>query len=386
MTDNVLTCPVCQASNPADHRCCKECGARLNSESQALAEQVLTILKRELRDQKVVELETSQAILERVSGWAKLLGFFVAIPLAILLATLTIWGVTKFTDFNAKVDQAQADVNKKLSAAGSKADQLATTSTQLETQYQQLRENAQRYEALGKEVQSLRTDVSKLQEKIGVTPGSAVTTQQRAAILNQLSRFQRYFQRLGYTAPAGELKVDVRDQSTMSAGTLAYFDPQTHTAVISKQVAGDISVVLREYTHSVLYSKVSNQPAPESNAPPYGAAYYAIESGLASYFPASFLGDPKNPVWDLSADRSWNPNSGYPENQAPAAAMFWAARSQVTDKDAFDRKLLQAWFDVAAKNMDAKFPAIFVDRLVALLGPVDGPKVKQVFASRGLPL
>jgi hypothetical protein len=250
MADGVLTCPVCEKDNAPDHRCCKECGARLNDESGSLAEQVLRIVKRELRDQKVVELETTQAILERISGWAKLFGFFVAIPLAILVATLAIWGVTKFTDFNSKIDQAQADVGKKLGAASGKADQLTNTSAQLEVQYQRLKEAATRYEALGQEVQSLRTDVSKLQERIGVTAGSAVTSQQRALILNELSRFQKYFQRMGYAPAAGMVKVDVRDRSKMTAGTLAYFELESRTAVISREVVDDISMILREYSHS----------------------------------------------------------------------------------------------------------------------------------------
>lgn len=379
-----MTCSVCGGTNPSDHRCCKECGARLDQAGDALAEQVLAILRRELRDQKVVELETSQAVLERVSAWAKLFGYFVAVPLALLIATLAIWGVSNFTDFKSKVDKAQEKIDqaqKKLNDADSQADKLKATGTQLEANYRQLQEDATRYQAVVQEVQSLRNDVSKLQERIGVTAGSAVSTQQRSLILNELSRFQKYFQRLGYAPAAGVVKVDVRDPSKMSAGTLAYFELETRTAVISKDVVDDISMILREYSHSVLYSKTPKQTGINETSP-----FVAIEWGLASYFPASFLGNAKVTQWNLDGDKSWKPDGKFWDNAEPAAAMIWAVRKQMTDKDGFDRKLLQAWFEVAPQYQDPKFTAIFTNRLVALVGAADGAQVKQIFASRGLPL
>jgi outer membrane murein-binding lipoprotein Lpp len=378
MTEKMLCCPACGEQNPADHRCCKECGARLDRTGEAMAEQVLTILKRELRDQKVVELEVSEAILERVSGWAKLFGFFVALPLALLLATLTIWGVSSFADFKLKMTEA----GQKLDQASTKAKELETSSAQLDLQYQRLKDQAVRYEALGQEVQSLRTDVSKLQEKVGVTAGSAVTAQQRSTILSQLTGFQRYCQRLGYTAPAGTLKVDVKEKSKMMANALAYFDTTTNTAVISKDAVDDIGIVLQQYSHIVLTSKNRNTSGATFTEP-----YFQIERGLSVYFPASFLENSKVAQRDLDGVDGWKTNAKYvDENEQSVAAMLWAARKQVTDKETFDRKLLQAWFDVTPQYRDPGFAAVFSARIISLLGPTDGSKVRGVFVSRGFPV
>ena len=50
------------------------------------------------QDAKVVELEVSQAVAERLMSWAKIFGALVAVPLTILAVVLAILGVSKWTD------------------------------------------------------------------------------------------------------------------------------------------------------------------------------------------------------------------------------------------------------------------------------------------------
>lgn len=93
------------------------------------------------KDQKLVDIETSQAVAERVHGWAKIFAFFVALPVAALLLLLTVAGIEKYSDFTKmvekastqakiKIDQTRSDVEQAQSRANeakSKADEAAKT-------------------------------------------------------------------------------------------------------------------------------------------------------------------------------------------------------------------------------------------------------------------
>lgn len=150
-------CPVCSGANlPGSHYCC-QCGAPFGPESAALAGQLRAVLKTEIKDQKVLEIETSQLIVSRISDWAKLFAFFTALPLAFLLGGLAIWGITKFTDINEKLTKAEAradalsaTINEKLGNARTRADALSATSSQLDEKYTKLEQDAARYQALGR--------------------------------------------------------------------------------------------------------------------------------------------------------------------------------------------------------------------------------------------
>jgi DALR domain len=67
------------------------CGSLLQQTALATAvlHEVAKALDARLKDQKIVDVETTQAIVARLSEWAKLFGFFVGIPLA-FLRTLTL--------------------------------------------------------------------------------------------------------------------------------------------------------------------------------------------------------------------------------------------------------------------------------------------------------
>ena len=77
-----MDCPRCHAINPDGKNYCADCGAPLSSAPSASAAQLRAEIRAEFaehfKDQKVFEIETTQAIVSRISEWAKLLGFFAA--------------------------------------------------------------------------------------------------------------------------------------------------------------------------------------------------------------------------------------------------------------------------------------------------------------------
>src|SRR5215469_9852350 len=110
-----VECINCKAQNPTGKNFCGDCGTPLGSASSApyeslLRRQIQEILKEQLKDQKVIEIETSIAIASRVSEWAKLFGIYAGIPLAILILTLAFLGIKSFTDLSASIENRRKDI------------------------------------------------------------------------------------------------------------------------------------------------------------------------------------------------------------------------------------------------------------------------------------
>jgi hypothetical protein len=67
------------------------------------------------KESKLVDIETTEAILNRLQTWAKLFGFFVAIPLILITVWLGLLGYKSYTDVKASIAKAQADIDQKIS-------------------------------------------------------------------------------------------------------------------------------------------------------------------------------------------------------------------------------------------------------------------------------
>jgi hypothetical protein len=93
--------------------------------NEAIRQEVGRALDARLRDQKTVEIEIAQAIIVRLSGWARLFGFFVGIPIALLLAALGIFGVKTYSDFSARVNQAKEEALRPLDSTKAEAARIA---------------------------------------------------------------------------------------------------------------------------------------------------------------------------------------------------------------------------------------------------------------------
>lgn len=66
--------------------------------------------------------------------WGKLFGFFVGIPIALVLAAVTVMGIKNYEDFNTKIQQASL----KIDSTHARLDKLEGDSDQLSSEYQKL--------------------------------------------------------------------------------------------------------------------------------------------------------------------------------------------------------------------------------------------------------
>src|SRR5438067_1588980 len=105
-----MRCPVCASENPDANRFCGVCGKPLHDPSvlsDDLRAYVDSAVAAKIKDAKVLEIETTQAIVSRLTEWAKLFGYFLAIPLTLLLATLPALGIHRYSDFNTQIAEAR---------------------------------------------------------------------------------------------------------------------------------------------------------------------------------------------------------------------------------------------------------------------------------------
>jgi phage shock protein A len=158
-------------------RCkCGECAAPLEPLSQALREvfssklreQVQSIFKEEYKDQKVLEVETTQAIAARLAGWAKLLGFFIGIPIAAFLVVLGLIGIRTYSDLSAEIKKAHleasakiTDVSNRIAEEQKSAGNLESQEATLSKEFLDLETSLGNLKALSAQVETLKNDYQK---------------------------------------------------------------------------------------------------------------------------------------------------------------------------------------------------------------------------------
>lgn len=124
-----MQCLRCNALNPEGQRYCGTCGASLDprlgplkeSLDALLREQIAAAIQEQFKNQKVVENELTETIIQRLSDWAK---FYVGIPLAILVVALGFFGYEKLSDLDKLVEGAKQKIKPELDEVKTRADDL----------------------------------------------------------------------------------------------------------------------------------------------------------------------------------------------------------------------------------------------------------------------
>ena len=115
-----MECFNCKANNPEGKRYCGDCGNFLDPNISPiksyldvnLRSLVEAILADKLKDQRVVETEIAEAVVTKMSNWAKLLGFFVGIPLGLIVFLLGFLGIKSYVDLNKLVSAAREESSR----------------------------------------------------------------------------------------------------------------------------------------------------------------------------------------------------------------------------------------------------------------------------------
>jgi hypothetical protein len=381
-----IECVRCKTTNADDAKYCTECGNSLAPQIGALNElldstlrsRVQEIFQQHYKDQKVVEIETTQAIASRFLDWSKLFAYFVGIPIALLLFFFGLLGFKTYSDLSGKIEEAKTKVETAQQAAA----QLKAEGDSLASEYQKLRTQFSDTAALGEQVKSLSAKVDVIGEKLGFTPTSKISPEAKGRIEATFAKFQNYIKGLGHQGTGEPISIDVREK--MDQAMISYYIPDKRMMVIDSKYISEEAIVYREYMHLVLYP---------NGIPKEDPLHYAIESGLAWYFPCSFIGDPKPArtvtSWDLTKKRRFAEmrsefGSALVDGTEIWGSAFWELR-QILGQSAADKLLFDAWFAFGADEVRNDGGASFVRKLFSLDKPHEA-QIRAVFVQRGLSL
>jgi hypothetical protein len=396
-----------QNAAPAPPRTPSSATAAVDPTAAEIRKAVDEAIRERLKDSKVVEIETSQAIAARLSEWAKLFGFFIGIPLALFATWLGILGFKSYKDFKAVVDNASEDVTRTLDAARKNADGLAEIANRtagevremranLQEQALKLRTELQEVGALVPQVQALSRRVATIENVVKFKGAGAIAPELKQHLSQTLKEYYDYLKNVGLTLKLRPPTV-VIDGKKLNA----YYVPGKNQIVAHPELIEHPDVALREFTHHVLGETKATFEGSKDHT--------GLESGLADYFPASFTGDPNfgKDIWPIFerhhpdfkvpsrnlrnrhklSEIVFDPNSQHANGTVWGGA-WWELR-ETLGREALDRLLIAAWqsFQFADSAKDIKvFPLEIIAQDSAINDGKHAHGIRQVFQKRGLSL
>jgi hypothetical protein len=190
-----MACSRCGVGNPDGKKYCGDCGAPLDPDfgpvreylDSRLPDEVRAAIKEQLKDQKVLEIETSWAIASRVTDWMKVLAFVLAFPLAILGA----FGVKSYFDVMVVMrdsQQAAEAMKKQIEQSKATADetqkQIDTSKATADTVQQDVSGLQAKARVVFDDLEGRRSEVESLRGTIATMVAQA---QQRSADLESVT-------------------------------------------------------------------------------------------------------------------------------------------------------------------------------------------------------
>jgi hypothetical protein len=397
-----IECPTCKTANPDANRYCGNCGSLLPSGSGLpetdIRQHIKSVLREELKDQRVVEVEVTEAIVTRLSTWSRLLAYFVGIPFALLIFALGFLGYKSFSDFSKLVKDAESKIKPTLEQAKTDAEEIKRQSENLRSVYAKLDSDATRYRQLDRQVVDLTSKVNQIAERIDFRPSTDLSEELKTKLTSTLMSYQRYMKNLGFQSRTGSVGVAIKRRSEMTEAGASYYDPKLNVIVVESSYANDPDHVLLEYTRRALFLAAGEQSAIFS-VPANVAIYY----GLASYFPCSFKDDPiigrtsaaahqDFKSWDIHNKRKLaeiQNTSRSPEVDGREiwGAVFWDVR-QLLGQDTADKLIFSAW--ITLQSFDHNVTSTFAKKIIEKVRSLEAGKrvseVQLIFAEHGIPL
>jgi hypothetical protein len=160
-----MNCPHCNSPSADDKKYCAECGTPLDQQTKHLETfvkaQIEDAIQQRFKDQKLVDIETSQAVAERLHGWAKLFAFFVGLPVALLLIVLSVGGVEKYSDFKKMVGSIEEQLKPQIEQAKSDAEQAQKTAKEAKGEAEDSKKTIEGATAEAKKQLGSATDLAK---------------------------------------------------------------------------------------------------------------------------------------------------------------------------------------------------------------------------------
>lgn len=382
-------------------------GADVSSRSEHNLEALVaqTVAGR-LKDAKVIEIETTQAIAERLMSWAKTAAFVTAVPLALLVAALVVSGVSTWADFKAKIDKGKSEVDEQLATVNKSLEESKGTALRVNAEATDLEKRFGDVSAIISSVDLLSKKVEHL-EQIKFSDSKGVSAKTRATVEEQLTSYRAYLQSIGYNPPSTDLNVVVNAEATGNA----YYDGKD--LVVGPDLVNMPDVYYHEYTLRVIEQiKPKSWNAASRKVP-------AIFYGFADYLTCSYQGSPLFGVAFAKEGhgsegqrkqgylrnlentlRFANDSTGEKEQEPHEAGEVWGGvfweirrilgcRDDAVKCEVADRILLSSWTAVSLTpetTVDARLAAAIIGEIRRKGTADQATKAQIAFTQRGLVL
>ncbi|HVQ69869.1 MAG TPA: hypothetical protein VMT08_20450 [Bradyrhizobium sp.] len=369
---------------------------------------ITRIVSARLKDSKVVEVETAQAIADRLFNWSKSFALAVGVPLTLGTFLLGVFGYQKYSDFTSTVSSAQKTALDQINKAAAKTgEEFEGRATKLRTGYEKLESQLRETETLPAKVQDLSNRLRHLEE-IEIGGPTKISDLEKSALLANLEKYRDYMRQIGYQIPATKLNIKFDRQVSNNA----YYSPTENSIVMDPRLVGDPQTMYHAYTNHVLAQvnpKIWDTPTSTGTA---------LHAALSDYLPCSFQGVSKlgakfveilakdlpsdtvksGYLRDLQSTSKIDPGVTEPHKAGePWAAALWEIRTtlgcspDVAQCERADKILLGAWaspwLDQASPKAAGQHFAQAVIAAIARSGtPPEAKQTRSIFQRRGLEL
>jgi hypothetical protein len=225
---------------------------------EVIKAQINESIDRRFRDQKLIAVETSEAIVNRVYGWAKLFAFFVGIPLALLVLGLSFAGIEKYSDFTKLINSVEGQIKPRIEQANASAGQAQQEAEEAQNKATEAKKTIENVTTqvnkqlgsaaeLSKGVQSLSNRVSELESKTSQQmTASSQRVDSRVADLDKKidAASKDIVEQQKKLASTNELV-----KSIFSKGTTEYFDTKANnsrTVIVPAGAGAAVYILLKD--------------------------------------------------------------------------------------------------------------------------------------------
>jgi hypothetical protein len=357
-------CPRCDQIAELADRYCRNCGLKLLQDANEIGAYLEALLPKKieealgsrLKDQKVVEIETSEQIADRAMKWMKLAGFFLGIPLVLITALISFLGYKTYADIE-KLEQKITEAQPRLEVSVKRAEALESTIVGTEQRFTSIQ---QRIDGLDSKVQinegrqqNLEQDVKNIKDRLVFGEGKALTSDLKDMLRDVLARYIKYLETIGFTQLDQGIKVVAYSKDEPPGhpnmekeyGVNTIYD--NGTIFIHRDLLADSTIAVRAYTDHALLKAIGKglDDALVSNE---------IEFAFADYFTVSFFDDPiigkkstkSFQVRNLEDNKRRDDRSSIVNNGEALGEALWRCRD-VLGKTAMDKIVFQSWLQAS---------------------------------------
>lgn len=364
---------------------------------------VAAALAEQVKDRKVLEVETADAVNERVWKWAKFYASTVGTALSILAVVLGLFGIKSFADFRSALKSQQEAIERateKVEAAKMRAievsAEISATSRSFDNSKADVERLAmdlpavqQQLAALRRQAEVERTQLSDRIDAVENALGVALSSDDQRRLGEILMPYRAYLEDLGFGAARDPVTFH---QAAEGTGLAFYIDSKLY---FTPEALDEPTLIHREFTHHVLMQLFPREGR-GVEVDPARAYPSALGGSVVSYLAASFNDEPKLlDLYDLDngAPITASAIRQYAINPSPAiesiGGAMWAIREAVP-RSVADRTFADAWRrldpEIASEEGLAQVRAFFQAVLAAAPDAETRERMREVLAERGLEL